>query len=214
MSEGSDKGARNPVDAGKILLVGLGNPGPKYADTRHNIGFVAVERMASRHGIDLSRTKFKAQVGTGLVGSRTLVCLLPQTYMNLSGQSVGPAMTFYDMTPGQVIVVHDDIDLAFGVIRLKRGGGHGGHNGLRDMDRQLGNKEYFRVRVGVGRPARGDVKDYVLQRFAEEERPWVGDVADRACDAITALIEDGLTAAQSRFNGPLPGYTPPAADAG
>lgn len=210
MAEASDKGDRDLVGAGKVLLVGLGNPGPKYTETRHNIGFVAVERMAARHAIDISRTKFKAQLGAGLLGNRTLVCLLPQTFMNLSGQSVGPAMTFYTIAPGQVVVVHDDIDLPFGAIRLKRGGGHGGHNGLRDIDRQLGTNDYFRVRVGVGRPARGDVKDYVLQRFADDERPWVGDLADRTCDAITALLEDGLKAAQSRFNGPLPGYEPPA----
>lgn len=189
------------VADGKVMLVGLGNPGPKYAKTRHNIGFMVVDRLASRWGVDASRAKFKAHVGTGHGEGRPVVCLKPQTYMNLSGQSVSRALQFFSLTPSAVIVAHDDIDLPFGALRLKVGGGHGGHNGLRSLDKELGTKDYFRLRVGVGRPVHGDVADYVLKAFSASETAELDDVIYRCEDAVVALLRDGLREAQNRFHG-------------
>lgn len=199
-----DKRGQDVPGGSRVMIVGLGNPGPKYADTRHNIGFMVAERLGARLGVDLSREKFNAKLGTGSLGAQSAILLLPQTFMNLSGQSVSRAMAFYGVGAGELVVLHDDIDLNFGVLRFKRGGGHGGHNGLRNIDELIGTRDYYRVRIGVGRPARGDVKDWVLKRFSEEDAPFLPDVLDRTCDALTALLSDGLTATQSRFSGPLP----------
>ena len=185
------------IPQGSTLLVGLGNPGSKYEWTRHNIGFMLIDRLASRWRIDLTRQRFGAFLGQGLIGTRRVCCLKPQTYMNLSGQSVSRAASFFDVSPGAMVVAHDDIDLAFGALRLKLGGGAGGHKGLKSIDQLIGDQNYFRLRLGVGRPEHGDVSGYVLQRFGAMEQAEMGDLLDRACDALEMLLKEGLKATQN-----------------
>ena len=183
------------------LIVGLGNPGKKYEGTRHNAGFMALELLARRHSISLGTKKFKSALGTGFVMNHPVVLLEPQTFMNLSGQSVQPAAAFYSVTPDRIIVVHDELDLDTGVVRVKSGGGHGGHNGLRDIIAKLGGERGFtRIRVGIGRPSRGDVTSWVLGGFSKSEAPALDDALYRAADAIEAIVERGVTAAQNDFN--------------
>lgn len=189
------------------LVVGLGNPGKKYAKNRHNIGFMVVERLASAHGLPDFKEKFsgvwsKGELSTG--GRRLPVAVLePQTFMNLSGDSVQPAAAFLKIEPANVIVVHDELDIPWNDVRLKVGGGHAGHNGLRSIIARLGSPDFVRVRVGIGRPPpgfKGDVADYVLQNFDAMESAELGDVVDRAVHAIEKVIADGLTAAMNAVN--------------
>jgi len=173
-----------------LLIVGLGNPGGEYARNRHNIGFMAVEEIARRHRFSPWKKRFQGQTADGTIGSEKILLLEPQTYMNLSGQSVGAALAFFKLKPEQVIVFHDDLDLAPGRMRVKKGGGHGGHNGLRSMDSHLGSKDYWRVRMGIGHP--GDknlVSGYVLHDFAKADQPWVDALVDACADALPLLIE-------------------------
>lgn len=158
------------------LWVGLGNPGAKYAGNRHNIGFMALDRVAADHGFAPFRAKFQGEVSEGRFGSDKVVLLKPMTFMNLSGQSVGEAMRFYKLEAPDVTVFHDEIDLAPGKVRLKAGGGHAGHNGLRSIHQHIG-PHYDRVRLGVGHPGHKDkVPGYVLSDFAKAEADWVDDV--------------------------------------
>ena len=184
--------------AAKVLLVGLGNPGAGYAATRHNAGFVVVEALAERWGVRFTQKRFQGAFAEGALCGRPALWLLPQTFMNRSGQAVGPAAGFYKLAPSAVVVVHDELEIPFGRLRLKQGGGHGGHNGLRSIDGALPSKDTFRVRVGIGRPAQGDVSSYVLAPFSAEERTWLPEVVDAACDAVESLLREGLAAAQNR----------------
>jgi PTH1 family peptidyl-tRNA hydrolase len=182
----------------------LGNPGPAYAGTRHNAGFLVVTLLAER-----SASRFKAFKGAGgraevaetrIDGVATILAR-PQSYMNESGGPVASIARFYKVATEQVVVVHDDLDLPFGALRLKRGGGDGGHNGLRSITASLGSKDYLRVRLGIGRPpGRQDPADYVLRGFSTAERKELGYHVDRAADAIEALLRDGLEAAQNSYN--------------
>lgn len=189
------------------LVVGLGNPGKKYAKNRHNVGFMVVERLASSHGLPDFKEKFSAVWTKGelaLGGARHAVALLaPQTFMNLSGDSVQPAAAFLKIDPGHVIVVHDELDLPWQDVRLKLGGGHAGHNGLRSIIQRLGSPEFVRVRVGVGRPPpgfKGDVADYVLSDFDTMERAEMPDVVDRAVAAIERVVAEGIAPAMNAVN--------------
>lgn len=158
------------------LWVGLGNPGAKYAANRHNIGFMAVDRIADDHGFAPWRAKFQGQLSEGRLGADKVLLLKPETFMNLSGQSVGEAMRFYKLTPGDVTVFHDELDLAPGKVRLKRGGGHAGHNGLRSIHAHIG-ESYARVRLGIGHPGHKDrVAAYVLSDFARADQDWLDDL--------------------------------------
>jgi PTH1 family peptidyl-tRNA hydrolase len=151
------------------LIVGLGNPGAEYAATRHNIGFLAVRRMAPA-GVNFSN-KFHGEFAQTTLGSESLLLLLPQTFMNLSGKSVQAALAFYKLPPSQLVVIYDEVDLPLGKLRIKRGGGANGHNGIKDIDRAIG-QDYWRIRLGVGRPPAGhDTADYVLSRFGSDEAP-------------------------------------------
>jgi PTH1 family peptidyl-tRNA hydrolase len=162
---------------------------------------MAIDRLARRHRLELSRTKFEADYDTGVICGADVVLLEPQTFMNLSGQSVQAAASFYKIEPEDIIVAHDDIDLDLGVLRLKKGGGHGGHNGLRDIAQKLGTRDFLRVRLGVGRPGRGvDVTSHVLGRFRDDEAAEVRELLDHAGDAIEVLLDEGLAAAQNRFH--------------
>lgn len=183
------------------LLVGLGNPGEKYAHTRHNIGFMAIERFAGRHGISLKKKGHQALYGTGNASGHTLTVLLPQTFMNLSGVSVKSALGALDVAPDDLIVAHDELDLPFGTIKLKKGGGHGGHNGLRNINQTLGHGDYIRLRLGIGRPpGGGDVTPHVLSGFNAAERKGLDLFVDLAADALESILFDGLSRAMNQFN--------------
>ncbi|MEE2788621.1 MAG: aminoacyl-tRNA hydrolase [Myxococcota bacterium] len=185
----------------RTLIVGLGNPDPKYTANRHNIGFMVLDRLADRAGLSMSKTKFRSRYATGQFEGKSVVVLKPQTYMNLSGRAVVPAQRFFDIEATRILVVHDELDLPFGKLRLKVGGGHAGHNGLRSMISEMGTNGFSRLRVGIGRPSRGDVSSYVLSDFAAgEEREWLPDLIDRACDAITMVVRKGTQAAMNEVN--------------
>lgn len=184
----------------RFLIVGLGNPGTKYEGTRHNIGFAAVERFARRHQVSLTQTKFHGRYGVGAASGHDIVLLEPQTFMNLSGQSVVPAAKFYGVEPDHLIVLHDEIDLDPGVLRIKEGGGHGGHNGLRDIIARLGSPGFKRLRLGVGRADHGNVTAHVLGRFRPDEEATIDDLLERACDALEIMMSEGVAAGQNRFH--------------
>ena len=169
------------------LLVGLGNPGPKYARHRHNIGYMAVDRIAEDHGFGPWRSKFQGVISEGRLGSEKVVLLKPETFMNLSGQSVGEAMRFFKLDPEEVTVFHDEIDLAPAKLRVKTGGGHAGHNGLRSLHAHIGDA-YQRVRMGVGHPGRKEaVPGHVLRDFAKVDAEWLDDVLRGVSDGAPAL---------------------------
>jgi PTH1 family peptidyl-tRNA hydrolase len=188
------------VPDGRALVVGLGNPGGRYAGTRHNVGFDVAQVLARRWGTVIAEERFRARLGTATVRGRTVVLMEPQTYMNLSGESVRPALSFWKLAPLSVIAVHDDIDLPVGRVRIKLGGGHGGHNGLRSLDQHLGTRDYFRVRLGVGRPVHGEVADWVLGRFAAAERAAVDVMVELGADAVEAVLADGLLTSQGTIH--------------
>lgn len=171
------------------ILVGLGNPGAKYAANRHNIGFMALDRIASDHGFGPWKAKFQGQIAEGRLGGDKALLLKPETFMNLSGQSVGEAMRFYKLEPGDVTVFHDELDLAPGKVRLKTGGGHAGHNGLRSIHAHIG-EAYHRVRLGIGHPGRKElVAAYVLHDFAKADEGWLDDVLRGLSDGAPHLVE-------------------------
>lgn len=185
-----------------LLVVGLGNPGSEYRETRHNIGFRVVDELACRHDGHL-RSKFSGAMGTVRVDGRRVGLLEPQTFMNESGRSVGPAVRFYKLPLARLVVVHDEVDLEPGRLQVREGGGLAGHNGLRSVAAAVGGPEFVRVRIGVGRPERGDrrpVADYVLSPFPPETD--VEELVRRAADAVEAIAIDGVEAAQQSFNEP------------
>ena len=189
------------------LVVGLGNPGSKYADTRHNAGFEACDLLAQRANADAYRDKFSGLTSRGRFGNKDVAFLKPTTFMNLSGQSAQPAAAFLKVAIENIVVVYDEIDLPFGEVRIKKGGGHGGHNGIRSLLERLGSPEFVRVRIGIGRPPsgfKGDVADYVLMRFDAEERPLLGVLWAKAADAAEDVVRLGFLEAMNRRNGKAP----------
>ncbi|KRD09530.1 peptidyl-tRNA hydrolase [Mycobacterium sp. Root265] len=182
-----------------LLVVGLGNPGPNYAKTRHNLGFMVADLLAERIGSGFKvHKKSGAEVTTGRLGGRAVVLAKPRVYMNESGRQVGPLAKFYSVSPADVVVLHDELDIDFGRIRLKLGGGEGGHNGLRSVASALGTKDFQRVRIGVGRPpGRKDPAAYVLENFSAVERPEVPIICEQAADAVELLLAQGLEPAQN-----------------
>ena len=186
------------------LVAGLGNPGPGYSRNRHNVGQMVLDELADRMGGKFKSHKARASVLEGRIslGGPRVVLAKPLTYMNLSGGPVSALARFYDIDPGQIVAVHDEIDIPFNTIKLKRGGGEGGHNGLRDMSKALGTKDYLRVRVGVGRPpGRMDTADYVLKDFSGTEAKELPFLVGDAADAVELLLSEGLVAAQQKFHG-------------
>ena len=182
-----------------LLVVGLGNPGPDYAKTRHNLGFVVADILADRIGSGFKVHKRSgAEVATGRIAGRSVVLAKPRTYMNESGRQVGPLAKFYSVAPADVIILHDELDIDFGRIRLKFGGGVAGHNGLRSVSSALGTNDFQRVRIGVGRPpGRKSGATFVLENFTAAERPEVPTICEQAADATELLIELGLEPAQN-----------------
>ena len=185
-----------------LLVVGLGNPGENYARTRHNVGFMVADLLAARLG-----SKFKAhkrsgaEIVTGRLAGRAVVLAKPRCYMNESGRQVGPLAKFYSVPPADIIVIHDELDIDFGRIRLKLDGGEGGHNGLRSIANALGTKDFQRVRIGIGRPpGRKDPAAFVLETFSAAERAEVPTICEQAADATELLIDFGLESAQNRVH--------------
>jgi peptidyl-tRNA hydrolase, PTH1 family len=183
-----------------LLVAGLGNPGREYERTRHNVGWMVVDELARRHEGSF-RSKFSGQLAEVRDDERRLALLKPETYMNVSGRSVGAATRFFKVDPGSLLVVHDDVDLDPGRLQARLGGGLAGHNGLRSISDALGTQDFLRLRIGVGRPGRGDrrpVADYVLSSFEPEVD--VEEVVSRAADAVDVIVREGLEPAQQRFN--------------
>ena len=184
------------------LVAGLGNPGPSYAGNRHNAGYLAADVLAARAGVRFRAGKFHAATAEGRVAGFGVIIVKPLTFMNDSGISVAGVSGYHRLDPEHIVVIHDDLDLRFGTIRLKLGGGDNGHNGLRSVSAHLGTREYCRVRIGIGRPpGRMDPAAYVLRDFSAAERKELPFLLDRAADAVEALLTDGLTVAQNRFHG-------------
>jgi peptidyl-tRNA hydrolase, PTH1 family len=182
------------------LLVGLGNPGPKYLWTRHNAGFIVLDRFAQLAGIPLTKKSFSGLYGEGNHRGERLLLLKPQTFMNLSGRSVTEALRFHKLTCADLIVIHDDLDIPFGFVKVKEGGGHGGHNGLRSLMQELGGGQFVRVRVGIGRPAHGDVVNYVLTNYGAEEMVGLPRLVDGVVDLVEQLLVDGVAKTMSLWN--------------
>lgn len=189
------------MDDDRYLIVGLGNPGPRYADTRHNAGFMVLDELARRLNAGFKAHKGRADVVEGRLVARPVVLAKPKSYMNESGGPIVAISRFYKVPVERLVVVHDELDLPYGGLRLKRGGGDGGHNGLKSASNALGSREYARVRVGIGRPpGRQDPADYVLKEFSAAERKDLAFFVDRAADAVEVLLGKGLEAAQNSFN--------------
>lgn len=182
------------------LIVGLGNPGPNYTWTRHNAGFMVLDRLAAETGIKVVKKNFSGLVGEGEFRGDRLILLKPQTFMNLSGRSVQGALHFYKLSLSDMLVIHDELDIAFGKVKLKEGGGHGGHNGLRSLQQCLGGGEFARLRVGVGRPVHGDPADYVLSPFRKDEIDSLPRLLDSLVELLELVIAEGLPKAMSLFN--------------
>lgn len=199
------------------LFVGLGNPGPKYERNRHNIGFMALDQIASDHGFSPWKSKFQALISEGTLGGEKVLLLKPQTFMNLSGQSVGEAMRFYKLTPADVVVLHDELDLAPGKARMKQGGGHAGHNGLRSIHSHIG-ADYARVRLGIGHPGHKDaVAGYVLRDFPKADEGWLDDLMRGISDGAAELAKGNggkfMNAVALRVAPPRSSATKPKAEA-
>jgi PTH1 family peptidyl-tRNA hydrolase len=188
-----------------LVVVGLGNPGPDYAGNRHNVGQMVLDELASRMGATFKKHKTPNQVAEGRLvpGGTRLVLAKPGSFMNTSGGPVSSVLGFYSATPADLVVVHDELDLPFDTVRLKGSGGHGGHNGLRDIIKATGTNEFMRVRVGIGRPpGRQDPADYVLRDFSAAEKKTLPILLADAADAVEAIAEVGLLAAQQRVHAP------------
>ena len=183
-----------------FIIAGLGNPGPNYQWTRHNAGFLFLDRLAHHENISITRKSFSGLTGEWNHCGKRHVLLKPLTFMNLSGRAVMQALQFYKLPLSQLIVVHDELDLPFGSVRLKQGGGHGGHNGLRSIMEQLGKGDFIRLRIGIGRPPHGDTVNYVLANIPPEQMETLPRVLDGGLDMLEMMLDEGLPKAMSLFN--------------
>jgi len=184
------------------LIVGLGNPGIKYEFTRHNIGFLVLDRVAEKLSTSLSKDKFKAKFNKVNYKNEDIVLLKPLAYMNLSGESVLPALKFFKIDPKDILVVHDELDIAFGKMKFKKGGGFAGHNGLKSIGASLSRQEFNRLRVGIGRPVGPQpVYDYVLQKFSNEDVAELDDLIEKSADAVIFYLENNILDAMNQFHG-------------
>ena len=184
----------------RTLIAGLGNPGRKYQGTRHNIGFRTLDRLAGRYRLDVTQSKFDGLYTTGRIAGADVLLLKPQTFMNKSGKSVQAARDYYGVSASDTIVLHDDIDLEVGQLKVKSGGGHGGHNGLRDIVNKTGDRGFVRIRLGVGRPEHGDVRNYVLGNFDSDQQADADELVEIGCDAVETVLADGVSRAQNLFH--------------
>jgi len=183
------------------IIAGLGNPTREYEGTRHNMGFSAIYQIADRYNIKMNIARHKALIGTGIIAGEKVMLVMPQTYMNLSGESIGEILMFYKLSPADLIILYDDIDLDVGKLRIRAKGSAGGHNGIKSIIAHIGTETFDRVRIGVGHKPEGwDLADHVLSRFSKEELPVVRDSVSRAADAIEVIISSGIEAAMNKFN--------------
>lgn len=194
------------------LIVGLGNPGPEYAGTRHNVGFEVVDMLAQRFRIKLDTRRHKAVYGVGLIAGESVVLAKPLTFMNLSGVAVAPLAREFQLAPERVLVVADDLDLDIGRTRMKPKGGAGGHNGHKSLIASLGTGDYPRIRIGIGKGKPGDTIDHVLSRFAPGERELIEDAKERAADGIETMVREGLERALTAINTRQQGEAPDDSD--
>ena len=200
LRRGANSGPRTGTPA-DLLVVGLGNPGSEYARTRHNVGAEVVELLAARHGARLRKGKERARADEVSVGGKRMALAVPTTYMNDSGAAVQALVRRYGVTPEQVVIVHDELDLPVGALKLKAGGGLAGHNGLRSIKAHLKTDQFLRVRIGVGKPrSKEHGVDHVLNKFAKRERAEIEVTLEQAADAVEAILADGIDAAMNRFN--------------
>ena len=185
------------------LVVGLGNPGPKYDWTRHNMGFLVIDELAEREKIPVQKLKFKALTNTVVIGDRSVLLMKPTTYMNLSGGAVGEAARFYKIPPERILVISDDVALPQGKLRIRRSGSAGGHNGLKDIIAHLGGDGFPRIKVGVGGKPHpdSDMADWVLGKFTGQDKKVMEEAIKRAADAVEELLMNGVDQAMSKFNG-------------
>jgi peptidyl-tRNA hydrolase, PTH1 family len=182
------------------LIVGLGNPGPQYARTRHNVGFQVVERFAQKHNFTSRKMQFNAVVISGAFADEKLILARPLTFMNDSGRAVGPLLRWLKLELSDLLVVYDELDLPLGKIRLRPSGGTAGHNGMKSIAQHLGSEQFARMRIGIGRPTHGDGVNFLLSDFTRDEMPIVNDMVDRAVNALEVFIQHGLTTAMNQFN--------------
>lgn len=182
------------------VIAGLGNPGAEYENTRHNIGYITIDRLAEKHKIKISRFKFKALVGKGRIEGQKVLLVKPRTFMNLSGESVREAMDYYRLSTENLIVVYDDVDLELGALRLRKSGSAGTHNGMRSVEEHLGSGDFPRIRIGMGRPPDGDLVSFVIGGFTKEEAPVLEEAVTAAVSAIECMIGSGVDLAMNRYN--------------
>jgi len=197
-------GTKHMTPESTYLIIGLGNPGREYRDNRHNFGFMVMDRLIVRLNARGMKVQSKAIVTSATYEDRKLILAKPQTYMNLSGQSAQGLLNFYKLPIENMLVAHDDLDLPFGTIRVRPGGGPGGQRGMASTIEQLGTKDFPRLRLGIGRPpGRMDPADYVLQNFSREEMKYLSEIVDRAADAALTFVVDGLNKAMNKYNGSI-----------
>jgi len=182
------------------IIAGLGNPGPTYQWTRHNAGFLFLDRLAHLENISISKKSFSGLSGEWNFTGNRLILLKPQTFMNLSGKSIMQALQFYKLPISNLIVIHDDLDLSFGILRLKQGGGHGGHNGLRSIMENLGKGDFVRLRIGIGKSPYGDTTDHVLGKIPSEQMEILPRVLDGAVEMLEVMLKEGISKSMNLFN--------------
>lgn len=183
------------------IIVGLGNPEPEYSNTRHNMGFDTINKIAKKYNIEFSKTKFKGIYGTGTIEGEKVILLKPQTFMNLSGKSIKEIIDFYKLNTNNLIIIYDDIDIEPGIIKLRKTGGPGTHNGMKSVIKEIGTEKFPRVRVGIGKPEhKGDLINYVIGKISEENRVILDKSTDLARDAVIEIIKNGMDKAMNLFN--------------
>ncbi|HKD65929.1 MAG TPA: aminoacyl-tRNA hydrolase [Candidatus Binataceae bacterium] len=198
LSKSEPTAAQSHID---WVIIGLGNPDEQYRRSRHNLGFMALDRLAHRHAVRLDQRRFKAYLGRGEIDGRTVMLGEPQTYMNLSGEAVAPILGYFKVKATRLIVIHDELDLDVGTVRIKRGGGHAGNNGIRSIIDSLGTGGFVRVRIGVGKPPQGrDGVSHVIQSLTRDELAAFDPILERAADAVEAVIQIGVERAMNKFN--------------
>lgn len=185
-----------------FIIIGLGNPGSRYDNTRHNVGFDAVDWLAGKYGIKVSKLKHRALIGDGTICGKRVLLVKPQTYMNLSGESVRDIVEWYKVPLGNIIIIYDDVDLPTGRLRVRPGGSSGTHNGMRSVIYQLQADNFPRIRIGIGKAPEGwELADYVLSKFNTEDRKAINECITEAADAAAVIVESGVTAAMNKYNG-------------
>ena len=195
------------------IIAGLGNPGREYEKTKHNIGFMTADLLAERLGISVTKLKFRALIGEGRIGNEKVIIMKPQTYMNLSGESVREILNFYKLDPEDLIVIYDDIDIPVGSLRIRAKGSAGTHNGMRSVVSQIKSENFPRVRVGIGSEHRGDLVDYVISGFSSKDRESVRSTIEKAADAVECIVKEGVSSAMNKYNTKKPKKKKKAAEA-